>query len=36
MAREDVVSVLGPIDETLIADVIATGASPEGTARRMG
>ena len=29
MAREDVVSVLGPADETLIAEVIATGASFE-------
>lgn len=27
MAREDVISVLGPIGETLIAEVIATGAS---------
>ena len=27
MASEDVVSVLGPVDETLIAEVIATGAS---------
>lgn len=27
MAREDVVSLLGPIDETLITEVIATGAS---------
>jgi hypothetical protein len=29
MAREDVVSVLGPIGETLIAEVIATGSSVE-------
>jgi hypothetical protein len=29
MAREDVISVLGPIDETLISEVMATGASPE-------
>ena len=27
MASEDVVSVLGPVDETLIAEVMATGAS---------
>jgi len=29
MSREDVVSVLGPSDETLIAEIIATGASLE-------
>lgn len=29
MARDDVVSVLGPVDETLIAEIIATGASFE-------
>lgn len=29
MARADVVSVLGPVDETLIAEIIATGASVE-------
>ena len=29
MAREDVVSVLGPVDETLIAELIATDASVE-------
>jgi hypothetical protein len=27
MVRKDVVSVLGPVDETLIAEIIATGAS---------
>ncbi|MDX8538483.1 hypothetical protein RFM23_12725 [Mesorhizobium abyssinicae] len=29
MTREDVVSVLGPMDETLIADILSTGASFE-------
>jgi len=29
MTREDVVSVLGPTDETLIADILFTGASSE-------
>lgn len=29
MTREDVVSVLGPSDETLIAEITATGASLE-------
>jgi len=29
MTRDNVVSVLGPVDETLISEVIATGASPE-------
>lgn len=29
MAREDVVSVLGSVDEDLIAEIIATGASLE-------
>ncbi|RVC78711.1 hypothetical protein EN745_18155 [Mesorhizobium sp. M4A.F.Ca.ET.022.05.2.1] len=29
MTRKDVVSVLGPIDETLIADILSTGASFE-------
>ena len=27
MVREEVTSVLGPVDETLIAELIATGAS---------
>lgn len=29
MSRDDVVSVLGPVDETLTAEIIATGASSE-------
>ena len=29
MVREEVISVLGPVDETLIAELIATGASLE-------
>lgn len=29
MTREDVVSVLGPMDEMLIADILSTGASFE-------
>jgi hypothetical protein len=29
MTREDVTSVLGPVDETLIGEVIASGASLE-------
>ncbi|RWC97963.1 MAG: hypothetical protein EOS32_01820 [Mesorhizobium sp.] len=29
MTREDVVSVVGPMDETLIADILSTGASFE-------
>jgi hypothetical protein len=27
MTSEDVIDILGPVDETLIADVVATGAS---------
>ncbi|MFJ6322149.1 MULTISPECIES: hypothetical protein [unclassified Rhizobium] len=27
MTSEDVIAILGPVDETLIADVVATGAS---------
>ena len=29
MTREEIVSVLGPTDETLIADILSTGASFE-------
>lgn len=29
MTREDVVHVLGPVDETLIVEILATGASIE-------
>lgn len=29
MTREDVIHVLGPVDEALIVEVIATGASAE-------
>ena len=29
MTREEILSVLGPADETLIADVLSTGASFE-------
>jgi len=29
MTREEIVSVLGPTDETLIADILSTGASVE-------
>jgi hypothetical protein len=29
MTREQIVSVLGPTDETLIADILSTGASFE-------
>lgn len=29
IAREDIVAVLGPVDEVVIADIIATGASVE-------
>lgn len=28
MTRDDVVSVLGPTDDTLVAELIATGATP--------
>jgi hypothetical protein len=27
MTRDEVVSVLGPVDETMIAEIVATGAS---------
>ena len=29
MTRQEVVSVLGPVDNATIADIIASGASPE-------
>ena len=29
MTREEIVSVLGPTDETLVADILSTGASFE-------
>ncbi len=29
MTREDVIRVLGPVDETLMVQIIGTGASPE-------
>lgn len=29
MTREEIVSVLGPTDETLVADMLSTGASVE-------
>lgn len=29
MTREDVIHVLGPVDETLIVEILATGASTE-------
>jgi hypothetical protein len=29
MTRKDVTSVLGPVDETTIAEIISTGASPD-------
>ena len=28
IASDDVITILGPVDETLVADVIATGATP--------
>jgi hypothetical protein len=33
LSREDVVFVLGPVDEILVADLIATGASTEDLAQ---
>ncbi|MBY5334972.1 hypothetical protein HFO99_13675 [Rhizobium leguminosarum] len=27
LSSEDVIAVLGPVDETLVADILATGAS---------
>ncbi|RUX52236.1 MAG: hypothetical protein EOS58_13915 [Mesorhizobium sp.] len=36
MTRKDVVSVLGPIDETLIADILSTGASFEELSEAWG
>ncbi|ARM91063.1 hypothetical protein RHEC894_PC00028 (plasmid) [Rhizobium sp. CIAT894] len=27
MTSEDVIAILGPVDETLVADVVATGAN---------
>ncbi|MBB3386598.1 hypothetical protein FHX12_005322 [Rhizobium sp. BK609] len=32
MTSDDVIAVLGPVDETLVADVIATGATQTGLA----
>ncbi|MER9298576.1 hypothetical protein NKI38_19060 [Mesorhizobium sp. M0621] len=29
MTREDILAVLGPTDETLLAEILATGASAE-------
>ena len=29
MTRQEIVSVLGPADDALVADIMATGASPE-------
>ena len=29
VAHDDVVSVLGPVDETVVADIVATGVTPE-------
>ena len=29
LAHDDVVSVLGPVDETVVADIVATGVTPE-------
>jgi hypothetical protein len=36
ITREEIVSVLGPTDETLIAELMARGASFEGTVRSLG
>jgi uncharacterized membrane protein YkvA (DUF1232 family) len=36
MTRQDVVSVLGFIDDVTIAEVIASGASLEGIERGLG
>jgi hypothetical protein len=33
MTREDVIAVLGPVDEVLIAEIVATGATPEELAQ---
>lgn len=33
LTRQDVVAVLGPVDETLVAQVIATGANAQELAR---
>jgi len=32
LAREDVIAVLGPVDEALIAEIIKTGATAEDVA----
>ena len=29
LAHDDVVSVLGPVDEPVVADIVATGVTPE-------
>ena len=29
LAHDDVVSALGPVDETVVADIVATGVTPE-------
>jgi len=33
MARSDVIAVLGPVDESLIAEIIATGATADDLAQ---
>lgn len=33
IAREDVISVLGPVDEAFLAEIVATGATPEELAQ---
>jgi hypothetical protein len=33
LLREDVISVLGPVDETIVAEIVATGATPEELAQ---
>lgn len=30
ITREDILAILGPTDETLLAEILATGASTEG------
>jgi hypothetical protein len=33
LTREDVVAVLGPVDDGLVAEILGTGASPEELAK---
>ncbi|KXF77008.1 hypothetical protein ATN84_13555 [Paramesorhizobium deserti] len=36
ITREEVISVLGPVDDTLVADIVTTGATLEELVRAWG